>query len=193
VIPLDEEMTHNRATADQGAGARRGTGDTSAALVCVRIDVMRRYLVAQAKTGRPGMAPMGVAQEFARVFLAAKYTAGGWFSAPTLRGSVSRGIVLRVDDVACARAGPARSDSGSIAKTDTCRGAMLALGCTKLPNPEGSPRRRLRSPVENLRDTRSATPKTALNSRKGAQGRPAERHRSSAGPIRLSPWPTVGS
>ena len=96
MIPLDEEMTHNRATADQGAGAPRATGDTSAALVCVRIDVMR-YVVAQARTGRPGMAPMGVAQEFARVFLAAKYTAEGWFSAPTLRGSVSRWIILRVE------------------------------------------------------------------------------------------------
>ena len=48
-----------------------------------KIDVMRRYLAAQAATGRPGVAAIGVAQEFARVFLATKHTGqttGVWFS-----------------------------------------------------------------------------------------------------------------
>ena len=48
-----------------------------------KIEVMRRYLVAQAKTGRPGVAAIGVAQEFAQVFLATKHTGqttGVWFS-----------------------------------------------------------------------------------------------------------------
>ena len=34
-----------------------------------KIDVMRPYLAAQAASGRPGVAAIGVAQEFARVFL----------------------------------------------------------------------------------------------------------------------------
>ena len=48
-----------------------------------KIDVMRPYLAAQAATGRPGVAAIGVAQEFARVFLATKHTGqttGVWFS-----------------------------------------------------------------------------------------------------------------
>ena len=48
-----------------------------------KIDVMRPYLAAQAASGRPGVAAIGVAQEFARVFLATKHTgdtAGVWFS-----------------------------------------------------------------------------------------------------------------
>ena len=39
-----------------------------------KIDVMRPYLAAQAATGRSGVAAIGVAQEFARVFLATKHT-----------------------------------------------------------------------------------------------------------------------
>lgn len=34
-----------------------------------KIDVMRRYLAAQARTGRSGVAAIGVAQEFQNVFL----------------------------------------------------------------------------------------------------------------------------
>ena len=48
-----------------------------------KIDVMRPYLAAQAASGRPGVAAIGVAQEFARVFLATKHTGrttGVWFS-----------------------------------------------------------------------------------------------------------------
>jgi len=48
-----------------------------------KIDVMRPYLAAQARTGRSGVAAIGVAQEFARVFVATKHTgtgAGVWFS-----------------------------------------------------------------------------------------------------------------
>jgi hypothetical protein len=48
-----------------------------------KIDVMRPYLAAQAATGRPGVAAIGMAQEFARVFLATKHTGqttGVWFS-----------------------------------------------------------------------------------------------------------------
>jgi hypothetical protein len=39
-----------------------------------KIDLMRPYLAAQAATGRWGVAAIGVAQEFARVFLATKHT-----------------------------------------------------------------------------------------------------------------------
>jgi hypothetical protein len=48
-----------------------------------KIDVMRPYLAARAATGRSGVAAIGVAQEFARVFLATKHTGqttGVWFS-----------------------------------------------------------------------------------------------------------------
>ena len=48
-----------------------------------KIDVMRPYLARQAATGRAGVAAIGVAQEFARVFLATKHTGqttGVWFS-----------------------------------------------------------------------------------------------------------------
>ena len=47
-----------------------------------KIDVMGPYLAAQAATGRPGVAAIGVAQEFAQVFLATKHTGqttGVWF------------------------------------------------------------------------------------------------------------------
>jgi hypothetical protein len=48
-----------------------------------KIDVMRPNLAVQAATGRSGVAAIGVAQEFARVFLATKHTGqttGVWFS-----------------------------------------------------------------------------------------------------------------
>jgi hypothetical protein len=48
-----------------------------------KIDKMRPYLAAQAKTGRSGVAAIGVAQEFAPVFLATKRTGANravWFS-----------------------------------------------------------------------------------------------------------------
>ena len=47
-----------------------------------KIDRMRPYLAAQARTGRAGVAAIGVAQEFAPVFLAVKKGAGQavWFS-----------------------------------------------------------------------------------------------------------------
>jgi hypothetical protein len=48
-----------------------------------KIDVMRPYLARQAATGRSGVAAIGVAQEFAPVFLATKHcgrTTGVWFS-----------------------------------------------------------------------------------------------------------------
>ena len=48
-----------------------------------KIDVMRPYLARQAGTGRAGVAAIGVAQEFAPVFLATKRTgrtSGVWFS-----------------------------------------------------------------------------------------------------------------
>jgi hypothetical protein len=48
-----------------------------------KIDVMRPNLAAQAATGRSGVAAIGVAQEFARVFLATKHTGQTtkvWFS-----------------------------------------------------------------------------------------------------------------
>jgi hypothetical protein len=47
-----------------------------------KIEVMRRYLARQANTGRAGVAAIGVAQEFAPVFLATKKGAGTavWFS-----------------------------------------------------------------------------------------------------------------
>jgi hypothetical protein len=48
-----------------------------------KIDVMRRHLAAQAKTGRSGVAAIGVAQEFQNVFAATKRESAGnvaWFS-----------------------------------------------------------------------------------------------------------------
>ena len=47
-----------------------------------KIDRMRPYLARQARTGRAGVAAIGVAQEFAPVFLATKKGAGTavWFS-----------------------------------------------------------------------------------------------------------------
>jgi hypothetical protein len=47
-----------------------------------KIDVMRPYLARQAATGRPGVAAIGIAQEFARVFTATKKQRGKtvWFS-----------------------------------------------------------------------------------------------------------------
>ena len=48
-----------------------------------KIDKMRPYLAAQARTGRSGVAAIGVAQEFAPVFLATKRTGSNgavWFS-----------------------------------------------------------------------------------------------------------------
>ena len=48
-----------------------------------KIDRMRPYLARQAATGRAGVAAIGVAQEFAPVFLATKHTGqttGVWFS-----------------------------------------------------------------------------------------------------------------
>ena len=48
-----------------------------------KIEVMGRYLAKQAKTGRAGVAAIGVAQEFAPVFPATKRTGdttGVWFS-----------------------------------------------------------------------------------------------------------------
>ena len=48
-----------------------------------KIDRMRPYLARQAATGRAGMAAIGVAQEFAPVFLATKrngQSTGVWFS-----------------------------------------------------------------------------------------------------------------
>ena len=48
-----------------------------------KIEVMGRYLAVRAKTGRAGVAAIGVAQEFAPVFLATKRTGdttGVWFS-----------------------------------------------------------------------------------------------------------------
>jgi hypothetical protein len=48
-----------------------------------KIDRMRPYLARQAATGRSGVAAIGVAQEFAPVFLATKHcgrTTGVWFS-----------------------------------------------------------------------------------------------------------------
>jgi hypothetical protein len=47
-----------------------------------KIEVMRPYLARQAKTGRSGVAAIGIAQEFAPVFLATKKGAGTavWFS-----------------------------------------------------------------------------------------------------------------
>jgi hypothetical protein len=48
-----------------------------------KIDVMRRHLVAQAKTGRSGVAAIGVAQEYQNVFAATKRESPGnaaWFS-----------------------------------------------------------------------------------------------------------------
>jgi hypothetical protein len=48
-----------------------------------KIEVMGRYLAKQAKTRRAGVAAIGVAQEFAPVFLATKRTGdttGVWFS-----------------------------------------------------------------------------------------------------------------
>ena len=47
-----------------------------------KIDRMRPYLARQARTGRSGVAAIGVAQEFAPVFLAANARAdnGVWFS-----------------------------------------------------------------------------------------------------------------
>ena len=75
-----------------GTGFRRAVGSFAAdnEIPVVRfgkddrkIDVMRPYLAAQAATGRPGVAAIGVAQEFARVFLATKHTGdttGVWFS-----------------------------------------------------------------------------------------------------------------
>lgn len=46
-----------------------------------KIDVMRRYIAAQAATGRSGVAAIGVAQEFQNVFAASKRTVGDgvWF------------------------------------------------------------------------------------------------------------------
>jgi hypothetical protein len=48
-----------------------------------KIEVMRRYLANQAKTGRAGVAAVGVAQEFAPVFTGTKKTGPGdavWFA-----------------------------------------------------------------------------------------------------------------
>jgi hypothetical protein len=47
-----------------------------------KIEVMRPYLAAQARTGRSGVAAIGVAQEFQNVFAATKRNNGGavWFS-----------------------------------------------------------------------------------------------------------------
>jgi hypothetical protein len=48
-----------------------------------KIDRMRPYISAQARTGRPGVAAIGLAQEFAPVFLATKKTGSNgvaWFS-----------------------------------------------------------------------------------------------------------------
>jgi hypothetical protein len=48
-----------------------------------KIDVMRRYVLAQARTGRSGVAAIGVAQEFQNVFLGSKHDRGGglpWYS-----------------------------------------------------------------------------------------------------------------
>jgi len=48
-----------------------------------KIDVMRRYVVAQARTGRSGVAAIGIAQEFQNVFLGSKHDRGGglpWYS-----------------------------------------------------------------------------------------------------------------
>ena len=48
-----------------------------------KIEVMRRYLAIQARSGRPGVAAIGVAQEFQNVFAAAQHTGHNgmpWFS-----------------------------------------------------------------------------------------------------------------
>jgi len=48
-----------------------------------KLEVMRRHLAAQARTGRSGVAAIGVAQEFQNVFAAAKRQESNgipWFS-----------------------------------------------------------------------------------------------------------------
>ncbi len=63
------------AEADRIPVVRFGKGDR-------KIEVMRRHIAAQAKTGRSGVAAIGIAQEYQNVFAATRRTNGGavWFS-----------------------------------------------------------------------------------------------------------------
>src|SRR6476469_9639730 len=65
-----------------------------------KIEVMRRYLAKQAATGRAGVAAIGVAQEFAPVFLAVKKRAGQavWFSFTKADRRVTRYYFYLWDD-----------------------------------------------------------------------------------------------